>query len=416
MRTKKTVRWERLDNAAKIFPSASDKDRTQVFRFSCELTEPVEKEVLQRAVDKTLEDFPLYRSVLKRGLFWYYLEESNLKPEVELENQPPCSPIYDRNQKNLLFRVLYYKNRIHLEVYHVLSDGTGALQFLRALISYYLAIRYDFTAVSTDYDASDAQKADDSFQKYYSSKKGKKKKSKNGYQLKGAKYPESRLQVIEGIMPVKSVIDKAHEYQATVTEFLAAVLLCAIHDEMSLRARKRPVVLGIPVNLRNYFASASARNFFNMVNIGYDFKDGACDLKSVAAYVKGAFNRELTSENLMKQMNSYSAIEHNFLARITPLAVKDIALRIVYNVSSNEATAVLSNIGKVTMPDKLTPYIKLFNVCVSTNRLQICMCSYRDKMAVTFTSPFVSSEIQKRFFRTLSTMGIDIEIIANRNE
>lgn len=92
MRTKKTVRWERLDNAAKIFPSASDKDRTQVFRFSCELTEPVEKEVLQRAVDKTLEDFPLYRSVLKRGLFWYYLEESNLKPEVELGKSTSLQP------------------------------------------------------------------------------------------------------------------------------------------------------------------------------------------------------------------------------------------------------------------------------------------------------------------------------------
>lgn len=415
MKTKKTANWERLDNAAKIFPASSTKGRTQVFRFSCELREPIDKDILQSAVEKTLEDFPFYRSVLKRGLFWYYLEESDLKPKVEMENQPPCSPIYDRNRKTLLFRVLYYRNRMHLEVYHALSDGTGAMEFLRTMVSYYLSIRYGFS-IFTDYDASSAQKADDSFQKYYSNKRGKKEKSKKGYRLKGMKYPEGRMQVIEGIMPVDQVIEKAHENHATVTGFLSAVLFCAIQEEMPFRAKKYPVVLGIPVNLRNYFPSASARNFFNLIQVGYDFQSQEASLEKVAATVSQEFKKQLTPENLLKQMNSYSAIEHNFLARLIPLAVKDIALKIAYDVSSAEATAVLSNIGKVAMPEKLAPFIRLFSVCVSTSSIQICMCSYKDKMVVTFTSPFVNKEIQKRFFRTLSAMGIDVEIVTNQNE
>ena len=65
-------RWSRLDNAAKIFPSTSSRKDPKVFRFSCELTEPVDGQTLQFALDRTMEKFPFYRSVLKKGLFWYY--------------------------------------------------------------------------------------------------------------------------------------------------------------------------------------------------------------------------------------------------------------------------------------------------------------------------------------------------------
>jgi hypothetical protein len=49
-----------------------------VFRFACQLNERVEQEILQQANRKTLETFPIFRSVLKHGLFWYYLEKPTL--------------------------------------------------------------------------------------------------------------------------------------------------------------------------------------------------------------------------------------------------------------------------------------------------------------------------------------------------
>lgn len=47
--------WRRLDNAAKLFPAASSKRDTRVFRFYCELKEDIQQEILQKAVDRTLE-------------------------------------------------------------------------------------------------------------------------------------------------------------------------------------------------------------------------------------------------------------------------------------------------------------------------------------------------------------------------
>ena len=71
--SRQSLKWSRLDNAAKIFPSTSSKRDPKVFRFACELCEPVDPEVLRSALDRTLEKFPPFRSVLRRGLFWYFL-------------------------------------------------------------------------------------------------------------------------------------------------------------------------------------------------------------------------------------------------------------------------------------------------------------------------------------------------------
>ena len=61
MKAKKSADWRRLDNAAKIFPCTSTKADTKVFRFSCELTEPVDQPTLQLALERALEVFPGYR-------------------------------------------------------------------------------------------------------------------------------------------------------------------------------------------------------------------------------------------------------------------------------------------------------------------------------------------------------------------
>lgn len=86
--------WLRLDNAGKIFPSTSGKRDTGVFRFSCELTEPVQQVSLQQALERTLDRFPHFLYVLRTGLFWYYLEAGGLFPSVHEENTGVCTQLF----------------------------------------------------------------------------------------------------------------------------------------------------------------------------------------------------------------------------------------------------------------------------------------------------------------------------------
>lgn len=420
MKARKSAQWSRLDNAAKIFPPTSSAADPKVFRFSCQLTEPVEEAALQKALDRTLELFPHYRSILRRGLFWYYLESTPLKPMVTEENLPPCSPLYDRVKRTLLFSVTYYRNRISLEVYHALTDGTGALQFLRTLTASYLALRHPEAFGGkpplTDYDASIFEKADDSFQKYYdsSSKKAIHEKRPPACHLRGARLPAHRLRVTEGILSVREVIAKAHEYNTSMTVFLTAVYLRSIASEIPVRDRRKPVVASIPVNLRKYFESVSARNFFSVFKVGYAFKREIAPLEEVIADISAQFVRALTAEQLSIRINELTALEHNMFMRAIPLVIKDISLKTANRISKRTETTSLSNIGQVSMPPECAPYIELFDVFSGSDRLQMCMCSYADNLVLSFTSPLVSTDVQKRFFRALSAMDLSVSIVSNQ--
>ncbi len=410
--------WNRLDNVANIFPPTSDERNTKVFRFACELYEPINPKILQISLDKTINEFPFFCSVLKKGLFWYYLENSDLKPMVKSESKPPCSPIYDRNSKNLLFEVTYYKSRINFEVYHVLTDGTGALQFLRYLVYNYLVLshkaEFENKTPILDYDASITQKADDSFQKYCT--KGFKlfnNKKVSAFQIKGTKIPENRIKVIEGVVPIKKILDEAHKYNTTLTAFLTAVLMCSIYKEMAEREKTKPVVVAVPINLRKYFPSETTRNFFSLMDVDYNFKKNSDKLEDVIQYLNENFRRELTKEKIKEKINTFATLESNIVTRVTPLFLKNILLKLSSRYLFSDTTASLSNVGKVEMPDEVSSYIRLFDVFISTSKLQICCCSFKDNLTISFTSAFLSTDIQKNFFRTLTDIGISVEISAN---
>ena len=248
---KDSKEWSRLDNAAKIFPPTSGKRDTKVFRFACELNGEVDAAVLQHALDKTVERFPLYRSTLKKGLFWHYFEESDLRPEVAEETLPLCAPLYSPDRPGLLFRVLYYRRRISLEVFHAVADGSGAMQFLRTLVFLYIMEKHgDEIAGSPElggYEASLEQRRTDAFRKYYARKnKGARPaRSQRAYRIRSERLPEERLGVIEGQMSARAVLEEAHKWDATMSEFLTALLILAIYDCMEVRHRGRPVVITV---------------------------------------------------------------------------------------------------------------------------------------------------------------------------
>ena len=71
-------KWRKLDNAALAFPLVTGKNDTRVFRFYCQLKEEVNGEILQAALDQTMEKYPLFQAVLRKGLFWFYLEHRDI--------------------------------------------------------------------------------------------------------------------------------------------------------------------------------------------------------------------------------------------------------------------------------------------------------------------------------------------------
>ena len=402
-------KWYRLDNAAKIFPPSKNKYDAKIFRFSVSLKENVDKNILEQALNKTLIEFPIFSSVLKRGFFWYYLEESNIKPLVLEEHQRPCSTF----DTPLLFQVTYYKKRINLEVNHALTDGTGTLIFLKSLVASYLDIKYNLESSDVINKASTKESSIDSFKKYKTGKVGKSlSNNKMAYQIRDEKYAENRLKVIEGIMSSSEVLKKAKAYNVSLTVYLASILIKSIGESMTIKDRRKPIVLVIPVNLRQYYPSYTVRNFFNAVNISYQYNGE--DIKDIIALVNEEFKKHLNPDNIKNKMNNMAKLEDIFILRLIPIFLKDLVLRYAYKLTDHYTTMTLSNIGVIKMPEVYQEYIDYFDVFISTSRIQLCMCSYLDKLLLSFTSQFINSEIEQNFFRYLTSEGIKITINTNK--
>ena len=405
-------RWFKLDNAAKIFPPISNRKDPKVFRFTCILKENINKDILQEATNEALEYFPNFSSILKQGFFWHYLETTNKKPIVKEEKKEICSPLYRKNKKKLLFRVNYYQNRINLEVYHAISDGTGALEFLKAIVNIYLNKKYNLNN-EIDYDASLEEKSADSFNKYYKSSNTKNEVDERAYQIKGDKFDDFRFKVFTGTMSTKSVLALAHQYNTTLTGLIVGIYIWAIRENMNLKDKNKPIYIDIPVNLRKYFKSQTARNFFSVLKLKYK---GSDDLESIIKEVDTYLKEELKQTNLFKRMNKYATIEHNFLVRLVPLFIKNIILRFASYLSNKDLTTSVTNLGVIKLPDEIKDFVDSFEVYVSTDKMQMAICSYLDKLNISFTSVFISTDIIKDFYRKLVSYGIDITIISNRLE
>jgi hypothetical protein len=189
--------------------------------------------------------------------------------------------------------------------------------------------------------------------------------------------------------------------------------MCAINEEIPARLKRKPVVLSIPVNLRNYYSSQTARNFFGVINVDYDFSKGSQELSEVINSLKEKFKENLTPEVLAGRINKLASLENNYFLRVIPLSIKNLILKIAYVIADRSYTSTLSNVGIVKMPDDIKPFIYSFDIFVSTDKIQACLCSFGNQLRISFTSAFVSTEIQRRFFKSLTDMGIPVVIESN---
>lgn len=162
---------------------------------------------------------------------------------------------------------------------------------------------------------------------------------------------------------------------------------------MDIKDRKKPIVIAIPVNLRQYYPSYTVRNFFNAVNISFQYNGES--IAKITKVVKEEFKKNLEADNVKNKMNNMAILEDIFILRLIPIFIKDLVLKYAYKLTDKYQTMTLSNIGVIKMPEIYQKYIDYFDVFISTSSIQMCMCSYLNKMLLSFTSQFTSSEIEK---------------------
>lgn len=420
MARREEIKWDKLDNTAHIFPVIAGQGMSNVYRISVTLKEKIKPGYLQEALDKVLPWFDVFRVRLRKGVFWYYFEDNNKPaPRVVEERTYPNQYITPNKNRNYLFRVSYYRNRINLEVFHVLTDGMGAINFLRELTYQYLRIAHkELLEKVPDALCSDTSlNKEDSYVKNYKKSHSKGYKTQRAYQITGEKLKPLELGVIHGYMPIDQLKKVCKSYGLSINEYLVSVFVWNVYQEFFHDgSAKRPITVAVPVNLRPYYDSITTKNFFVMVSAVFEAKKEQYTFEEVAAIIAESLRSQINPEHLEKLFAYNVSNEKNFILRAVPLFVKNLAIKMVYRKSALANSTTITNVGNIQVREEYQPYIERFHVVLSMSKgqnIKGTICSYGGTLVFTFSSNLVDVSIQRGFFQKLAEDGVDVEIETN---
>lgn len=414
------IRWDRLDNTAHLFPVIAGESMSNVYRISVTLTEPVDRELLQQALDIVLPKFDGFNLRLRQGVFWYYFEENGKPaPRVREESTFPCRFIRQNKNHSYMFRVTYYKYRINLEVFHVLTDGMGGINFLKELTYQYLRLAHpELKEKVGDFLNSDtSMNREDSFLKNYKKSAHKGYQTKRAYLLKGEKLPPGEFGVMHGYMQIPELKQVCHAYGVSINEYLVGVYIWSVYTEcMHGMKSEKPIRVAVPVNLRPYFNSITTKNFFVMVSAEFHPTKDIYTFAEVLEIVKESLRSQINREHL-EELFSYNVSNEKLLvARVVPLFLKNLAMRYVYTTSALANTATVTNIGNIAVAEEYEPYVEIFHAFLAMSKgqhLKGTICSYGQTLVFSFSYDLVDASVQRGFFRKIAADGIHVEVDSN---
>ena len=422
----RSLRWMRLDNAAKIYPAAKRRNWNNFFRISATLTEPIDTGVLASALDVTARRFPSIAVRLRRGVFWYYLEEIPKTPSIQPEKSCPLAHAPFHEVRQCAFRVLVYKNRVAVEFFHALTDGTGALVFVKTLLAEYLSEKYGLSVpaekgVLGRLEEPSPEELEDSFARYAGDVTASRAES-TAYHLSGTPERDGYKNLVTMMIPAEKLRACAKERGVSVTELLCAAMMQAIGELQAEKVpnvrHRKPVKVLIPVNLRNLFPSRSLRNFASYITPEIDPRMGDCSFSELCSLVHHKMGLENNRRTMRAKFAANVASERSPILRVMPLFIKNIAMKAVFDaVGECKSCLCLSNLGRVELPEVMVPYVQRMDFIIGVQARAPHDCgvvTWGDTVYINCIRSIQEPELEYRFYRVLHRLGLPVKVESNQ--
>ena len=422
----RSLRWMRLDNAAKIYPAAKRRNWNNFFRLSATLTELVDTAVLRSALDVTVRRFPSIAVRLRRGVFWYYLEEIPQPPPIQEEKSCPLAHAPFHEVRRCAFRVLVYRHRIAVEFFHALTDGTGGLIFLKTLLAEYLTQKYG-VAIPAEHgvlgrlEEPSPEELEDSFLRYAGDVKASRKES-TAYHLSGTPERDGYKNLITMMLPADQVRICARAHGVSVTELLCAAMMQAILDLQAEKVqdprRRKPVKVLLPVNLRTLFPSRSLRNFVSYITPELDPRMGDCTFDELCGEIHHRMGLENNRRTMRAKFAANVASERSPVLRVMPLFIKNIAMKAVFDaVGECKSCLCLSNLGNVQLPEAMAPYVTRMDFIIGVQAAAPHNCgvvTWNGTLYINCIRSIREPELEMHFYRVLRDLGLPVKVESNQ--
>lgn len=418
------LHWMPLDNAAKIYPAARSRKWSNVFRVSASLKEPIDRAVMQSSLDVTVRRFPGLATRLRRGLFWYYLQQLASAPKIREEHSYPLARMSAAETRRSALRVIVYENRVAVEFFHSLTDGNGAMVFLKTLLAEYLLQKYGVrvTAEQGVLDRTEeprAEELEDSFQKYAGPVQAS-RKATDAFKPVGTP-EEGFLHVTCLELPVEKVMETARTMGVTLTVLLCAVMMKALlelqREQVPNPRHRKHVKVLLPVNLRNMFPSKSLRNFVLYTTPEVDPRLGEYTLRELCQWIGNQMALEVNPKFMSSLIATNVSSERIFAVKLVPLFLKNIIMKAVFNaVGERKSCLSLSNLGAVKVPQEMEPYIDRMDFILGVQAKSPYNCgvlSFGNTLYINFIRNIREPALEYRFHKVLQELGLTAQVRSN---
>ena len=410
-------KWYKLDNAALMYPLVARGESISVFRLAVQLKEKVDPVVLQYAVNDVCPRFPTICGSVKNGFFWPFIDKPLTPITVKLQTKVPGRPM-PVDTKRSQIRVNYYENQISVEFFHSATDGTGGITFLNSLLRCYLQkLGYD-TELKNCYDYRDIPSLTE-IRDNFANVAVKKDPPPvppvvKCRKIKGTFHKNKKYVTVRGTCSAKELHDLARQHNATITEFLGGVQLLSLNKLSQVTQTKdtRPLRILVPVNLRKLYGVETVRNFSSYIFYQYN---GQTDLDEVIADIQQQTKEQLTDDYFRGMVSFNYNSGNNPMLKIVPLPIKRLVVGAIVNGRGDGKVncSTLSNTGVVQAPKEFAEHVLRYEFMLgkpARHTNNFCVITYNDVCVISVTNPFVETDCEREFFRTLSDMGLKLAI------
>ena len=399
-----------LDLSALAYPMMKTRRTQSNFRFSVRLNSPVRPDALERALSDVIVHYPNLNARIAPSFFWHKFKQNDAPLLVKQDDRPPLTPLRKADTNGYPFRLAYKENEIVLEVFHAATDGDIGALFLSDLLTRYVKIVQDCLPSA---DTDRGLILEDAFIKNANKKSlfNVSLRKYNGSASlalgKRGNYLDSPT-LLSTEIAVEDLKASAKSWGATVTEYISACYISAILKEQSLPLKK-PIRLFVPVNLRRFFPSDTLQNFVCFERITLAKGEADDSFEHILDLVHRQFAEKITKETMQRHVDDVKRCFSLPLVKYLPLFIKMPCFKLIKKITNKvRQTAILSNIGKVTLPPEAAAHVLdvKFYLNVSKNApLNVAVLSYGDFCHVDLTCGLKQSEIPDRFFALLKNQG-----------
>ena len=404
--------WFPLDNSSKIYPVAMHEDWMSIYRLSYYLKDKVIKEVLQLALTFTMVRFPIFRTSIHKGFFWNYLDSISKHFEVVEEENLPCSKINIDKFNTQAFRVFYYDKRISCEFFHVLSDANGGMVFLTTLVNEYLRllgkkVDYNDYAINPRSEVI-KEEIEDAFLKHDKKVKGGSLVEEKALEIDGKLSVVKPCQVIHFDLDFNKVHKLAKEKDVTINELFLTYLFQVISYSTSKEGK---IQIQVPVNLRKYYGSKTFRNYslYNTICIN---KRDIKNFNSTLKLVKKQSREKINKEEMEKV--AYNAILLIKSIRFIPLFIKSPIANFIYShFGDKSSTTVLSNLGKIDIPETMQKEVSKADFVLGTNltnRILFSVITVNNVIELSLSKFTTNSSVENNLYNMLKEHDLIINV------